>query len=267
MKIGFIGCGKMGEAILSGLIKNGFKKEEIFVSEIVEERLNFVKEKYGVDGSKFSKDAVDFGDYIILAVKPQNLKETSEELKDIDFKDKILISILAGKKVDELKSSFSVKKIVRTMPNINAQIGEAITLWIDIGLSDEEKNFVRKILKSFGDEIFVAKEDYIDMGTSISGSGPAYVFYFLDAMIDAGVYLGLSRDVSQELAIQTILGSILLKKETKEEANKLIHAVTSPGGTTIEALYKFEEGRVKYWIMNGIIEAYKKSKALGETKK
>ncbi|MCX8095033.1 MAG: pyrroline-5-carboxylate reductase [Caldisericia bacterium] len=267
MKISFFGAGKMGEAILSGLINKGFNKEEIFVSEIVEERLKCIKEKYGINGSNKSLDAFNFGDILISAVKPQNLKDLSEELKEQDFKDKILLSIMAGVKIEKLLESFKVKKVVRTMPNINAQIGEAVTLWTDIGLNESEREFVRKILSSFGEEIYVLKEDHIDIGTSISGSGPAYVFYFLDALIDAGVYLGLSRDVSEKLSIQTILGSILLKKQTQEEAHKLIHMVTSPGGTTIEALYKFDENRLKYTIMSGVIEAYKKSKLLGESKK
>ncbi len=267
MKIAFFGAGKMGEAILSCLIEKGFNKDEIFVSEIVLERLNYIKDKYKVKGSNKNVDALNFGEILISAIKPQNLKDLSEELKNEDFKDKILLSIMAGVKIEKLFESFKVKKVVRTMPNINAQIGEAVTLWTDIGLNDNEREYVKKILSSFGEEIYVSKEDHIDIGTSISGSGPAYVFYFLDALIDAGVYLGLSRDVSERLSIQTILGSILMKKKTGEEANKLIHMVTSPGGTTIEALYKFNENRLKYTIMSGVIEAYKKSKALGETKK
>ncbi|MGB9843289.1 MAG: pyrroline-5-carboxylate reductase [Caldisericia bacterium] len=267
MKIAFFGAGKMGEAILSGLLKKGFKKDEIFVSEIFQDRLNFIKEKYGINGSNKNIDALNFGDILISAVKPQNLKDLSEELKNEDFKDKILLSIMAGVKIEKIFESFKVKKVVRTMPNINAQIGEAVTLWTDVGLNNDEKEFVKNILSSFGKEVYVIKEDYIDIGTSISGSGPAYVFYFLDSLIDAGVYLGLSRDVSEKLAVQTILGSILLKERTNEEAHKLIHMVTSPGGTTIEALYKFDENRLKYSIMSGVIEAYKKSKALGESKK
>lgn len=267
MRIGFFGAGKMGEAILSGLLNKGFNKKDIYVSEIVQSRLDFIKEKYGVQGSTNSKDALNFGDILICAVKPQNLKDLSEELKDFNFNEKIFLSIMAGIKIEKILESFNVKKVVRTMPNINAQIGESITLWTDVGLNENEREFVKKILSSFGQEVYVSKEEHIDIGTSISGSGPAYVFYFLDALIDAGVYLGLSRDVSEKLSIQTILGSILLKKLTQEEAHKLIHMVTSPGGTTIEALYKFEENRLKYAIMSGVIEAYKKSKALGETKK
>ena len=267
MRIGFFGAGKMGEAILSGLLNKGFNKEDIYVSEIVQSRLNYIKEKYGVQGSTSSKDALNFGDILICAVKPQNLKDLSNELKEFDFNEKIFLSIMAGIKIEKILESFNVKKVVRTMPNINAQIGESITLWTDVGLSESEREFVKKILSSFGEEIHVSKEEHIDIGTSISGSGPAYVFYFLDALIDAGVYLGLARDISEKLSIQTILGSILLKKETQEEAHKLIHMVTSPGGTTIEALYKFDENRLKYAIMSGVIEAYKKSKALGETKK
>jgi pyrroline-5-carboxylate reductase len=267
MKIAFFGGGKMGEAILSGLINKGFNKSDLFVSEIVEDRLKYLIEKYGISGSTKSLDALNFGDILISAVKPQNLKDLSLELKDYDFDEKILLSIMAGVKISTLLESFKVKKVVRTMPNINAQIGEAVTLWTDIGLNNEEREFVKKILNSFGEEVYVSKEDHIDIGTSISGSGPAYLFYFLDALIDAGVYLGLSRDVSEKLAIQTILGSILFKKKTGEEAHKLIHMVTSPGGTTIEALYKFDENRLKYSIMSGVIEAYKKSKLLGESKK
>jgi len=267
MKIAFFGGGKMGEAILSGLINKGFNKSDLFVSEIVEDRLKYLKEKYGISGSNKSLDALNFGDVLISAVKPQNLKDLSLELKGNDFGEKILLSIMAGVKISTLLESFKVKKVVRTMPNINAQIGEAVTLWTDIGLNNEEREFVKKILNSFGEEVYVSKEDHIDIGTSISGSGPAYVFYFLDALIDAGVYLGLSRDISEKLAIQTILGSILLKKNTGEEAHKLIHMITSPGGTTIEALYKFDENRLKYSIMSGVIEAYKKSKFLGESKK
>lgn len=266
MKIAFIGLGKMGEAILSGLINKGFSKNEIFISEIFQDRLKYIIEKYNISGSNKNLDALNFGDVIIIAVKPQNLKDLSEELKNYEFNEKILLSIMAGIKIEKLFGSFKIKKVVRTMPNINAQISEAITLWTDIGLNNEEKNFIKEILSSFGEEIYVSKEDYVDIGTSISGSGPAYLFYFLDALIDAGVYLGLARDISEKLAIQTILGSILLKKKSSEEVHKLIHSVSSPGGTTIEALFKFEENRLKYSIMSGVIEAYKKSKLLGESK-
>ncbi len=261
MKVSIIGCGKMGESILKGLLNKGFNKSNIFITTKTETHLKNLLERYKVMGSTKNIDAINFSDVVILSIKPQNLEEISKELTG-RFGGKILISILAGISIKNLKDYFKVKKVVRCMPNLPSRIGKGITVWTDSGLDEEEKNIVRKILSSIGEDIYVEKEEFIDIGTSLSGSGPAYVFLFLKSMTDAGVYLGLPRDISEKLSEETLIGSVLLKRELKKTYGELIDMVSSPGGTTVEALLKLEEGGFKSTLMKAIIAAYKKSKDL-----
>lgn len=261
MKISIIGCGKMGESLLEKLLDKGFKREGVFVTTKRKEHLDALIKKYGVNGSNKNVEAVNFSDIVILSIKPQNLKEVSEEIKG-KFEGKILISILAGVGINNLEDSLEAKKVVRCMPNLPAKIGKGITLWIDKGLNENEREEVRRIISSFGKDIYVEKEEFIDIGTAISGSGPAYVFLFLKAMSDSGVYLGLPRDISEELSEETVMGSVLLRKELKKSYGELVDMVSSPGGTTVEALLKLEEGGFKSVLVKGIIAAYEKSKRL-----
>ncbi len=261
MKVSIIGCGKIGESLLKGLLNKGFKESDIFITTKTTTHLDKLLDKYKVMGSTKNIDALNFSDIVILSIKPQNLEEISKELTG-KFDGKILISILAGISIINLKDYLKAKKVVRCMPNLPLEIGKGITVWTDSGLNEEEKKIVKEILSSIGEDVYVEKEEFIDIGTSLSGSGPAYVFLFLKSMSDAGVYLGLPREISEKLSEETVIGSVLLKRELKKTYGELIDMVSSPGGTTVEALLKLEEGGFKSTLMKAIIAAYKKSKDL-----
>jgi len=262
MKVSIIGCGKMGESLLKGLLNKGFNKSNIFITTKTATHLKKLLERYKVMGSTENIDALKFSDIVILSIKPQNLEEISKELTG-KFDGKILISILAGISIKNLKDHLKAKKVVRCMPNLPSRIGKGITVWTDSGLNEEERNIVKKILSSLGEDVYVEKGEFIDIGTSLSGSGPAYIFLFLKSMSDAGVYLGLPREISEKLSEETVIGSVLLKRELKKTYDELIDMVSSPGGTTVEALLKLEESGFKSTLMKAIIAAYKKSKDLG----
>jgi pyrroline-5-carboxylate reductase len=155
--------------------------------------------------------------------------------------------------------------VIRVMPNTPAQIGEGMSLWTcSPQVDDDRRQLTRSMLGTMGEEIYVSDEKYLDMATALSASGPAYVFLFIEALIDAGVHLGLPRDTSRTLALQTVLGSVRLVKETGRHPAELKDMVSSPGGTTVEALLALEEGGLRATIISAVIAAYEKSLELGE---
>jgi pyrroline-5-carboxylate reductase len=172
---------------------------------------------------------------------------------------------MAGVTVKQLSKALKTDSIVRSMPNTPAQIGEGMTVWTataDVGGNAREG--VRSILGAMGKEAFVPDEKYLDMATGLSGSGPAYVFLFIEALTDAGVHIGLSRDLAATMALQTVLGSAKYAAETGKHPAELRNQVTSPGGTTAEALRAFENGAFRADVLAAVVAAYEKSKALGE---
>ncbi len=263
-KIGIIGGGNMGEAIIKGLISGGVvKPTEIFLSEINSERRDYLVNKYNIAGTDNNKRLAELSDIVILAVKPKDLQEVLGSISD-KLKDKILISVLAGISIGKIKQISPDSKIVRVMPNTPALIGEgAIAVSFDNQLSYQERERVISILKTLG-EVLEVDESLMDVVTGLSGSGPAYVFTFIDALAQGGVKGGLSYSDALNLAVQTVLGSAKLLKELKEHPAVLRDKVTSPAGTTIYGLHALEKGSFKSTVMNAVEEATKRSKELGQ---
>jgi len=167
--------------------------------------------------------------------------------------DATLLSVIAGKPISSYVNGTGLKKIARSMPNTPAQIGRGMTVWSCTGAVDtDEKVLLKEVLSSFGKEIFVEDESFIDMSTSISGSGPAYIFLLMEAMIDAGVHMGFSRDTASTLVHHTLLGSTLYAMETGEHPAVLRNSVTSPAGTTASAIYELENGKFRTVIKDAI---------------
>ena len=258
-KIGIIGVGNMGEAILKGLLKN-IKPDDIIVSDASQERLEYIINKYGVAGTDNNKRVASLSEVIFLVVKP---KDVEKVLKDIgkSLKNKILVSSVAGLKIEKIKE-FADGYIVRIMPNTPALVGESATgVSFDENFPQEREDEVLKLINSFGKAVVVS-EDLMDAITGLSGSGPAYVLTFIDGLAQAGVKQGLNYQQALDLAIQTVLGTAKLLIETKEHPAVLRDKVTSPAGTTIYGLHELEKGKIKDTVINAVEAATKRSKEL-----
>jgi pyrroline-5-carboxylate reductase len=265
MKIAFIGGGNMAEAILSAIIKNKLAEQsDITVSDIAETRRSYLQPKYSVAVTQDNLKAVENKDIVILAVKPQILAEVSAVLKGQLKPAQLVISILAGKSIAAISGGLAHECIVRSMPNTPAQIGEGITVWTATPrVSDRQKQWTASILGVMGLEIYVDEEKYLDMATAVSGSGPAYVFLFVEAMVGAAVKLGFKTDEAQKLGLQTLLGAGRLLQQSGKTPQELRRMVTSPGGTTAEAIAVFEQGGFSVLIEKAVTAAYEKAKKLG----
>ena len=265
MKIAFIGGGVMAEAIIKGIVSaNVADGGDISVGEPIESRRAHLSDTYGVRATPDNSEAMDGASITVLAVKPQTLPRVYAQLAGNLKADNTIVSIVAGATMRTLTEGLNHAPIIRVMPNTPAQIGAGITMWTASGsVPSETTDATRAIVQTLGDEIYADDEHMIDMATALSASGPAYVFLFIESLIDAGVYLGLSRAVSWQLALQTVLGSAQLVKDTGIHPAELKDMVTSPGGTTIEALRAFEDGRFRALIFSAVNAAYEKSKALG----
>jgi pyrroline-5-carboxylate reductase len=267
--LAFIGSGQMAEAMIGGLIH----KELVAPGQIIAagprmERGIQLEDRYGVGHTVDNESATAAADIIILSVKPQFMDEILPlSPSGIEHKD-LVLSIAAGITIEHLHERFGNPNIVRAMPNTPAKIGQGITVWTaTASVGERQREQGQTILTALGKELYVDKEDYLDMATALSGTGPAYVFMFLEAMIDAGVHMGFSRRVARELVLQTTLGSVEYAKNSEEHIAALRNQVTSPGGTSAEALYQMEKGGFRTVISKAIWAAYQRSVSLGSGKK
>lgn len=268
-QVGFLGAGNMGEALIHGLLHGHLcKPEQIFCSDVRPERLKLIREKYGVRGTIHNSEVVRQSDIIILAVKPQIMKPVIEEVsKYFDF-NKLIISIAAGVPLDVIESCARKDlKLIRVMSNICVMVREGISA-IAAGRHAQKEDLMiaKTIFDSVGKSIFL-EENLLDAVTGLSGSGPAYIFLIVDALADAGVKVGLSRDDALLLASQTVLGAAKMLIETGEHPGKLKDMVTSPGGTAIAGLHTLEQGGVRTTLINAVEVATQRSKSLGEIMK
>ncbi len=263
MRIAFIGGGTMGEAMVRCLLtKRIAVPQDIVVSEVSPLRRELLSKEYGVSTLANNIKVIKGAELIILAIKPQDLSQVMEEIKDLSS-EQVVLSIVAGAGLDSLCKGLNHPCIIRAMPNMPAQIGEGMTVWTtSVGVSQKQKEMAQPILSALGEEIYVADEKYLDMATALSGSGPAYVFLFIEALIDAGVHIGLPRDIAQKLVIQTTLGSTYAVQKTGKHPAELRSMVTSPGGTTTEALLRLERGGFRSVLLEAVAAAYDKAKRL-----
>lgn len=265
IKIVFIGGGAMGEAMLSAVLGKGLSMPStVWVSDTKEERRQRLKQKYDVAVTEDNREAADKGDIIVLAIKPQNLAEVMPNLGGQLKPSQLVLSIIAGARIDTLCQGLNHRSIVRVMPNTPAQIGEGISVWTATAeVTESQKKWASSILSTMGKEIYVDDEKYLDMATAISGSGPAYFFLFVESLVDAALKIGLSPNVAEELVLQTMLGSGHLLQKSDKSPAELRRMVTSPGGTTAAALLQFEKGGFSDLVQQAITAAYKRAKELG----
>ena len=266
MRLAFIGGGVMAEAIIGGVLSAELTPaEDINVGEPVNERREELTKKYGLQAFADNGYAIRGADLVILAVKPQSLPEVMPGMSASLEEQQTVASIVAGATIETLVSGLEQDSVVRIMPNTPAQIGAGMSVWTaTAAVPGAVRNAVGQILQTLGDEVYVPDEKLIDMSTALSASGPAYVFLFIEALIDAGVYLGMARDMARRLALQTVLGSTQLVQETGRHPAELKDMVTSPGGTTIAALRAMESEGFRAAVLEGVIAAYDKSVELGK---
>lgn len=267
--IAFIGSGTMAEAMIRGLLTQKIvEAEQVIASGPRPERGRELHEKHGVRVTTDNTEAAEAGQVVVFSSKPQVLSAIVPEVRGHLRRRDLLLSILAGVPIEKLANGLAHAAVVRAMPNTPAQIGQGITVWTATPeVSDVQKRRAQAILGSLGQEIYMLEEDYLDMATALSGTGPAYVFMFMEAMIDAGVHMGFSRRVASELVFQTIRGSVAFAAQSGKHVAELRNQVTSPGGTTAEALYHLEKGGLRTVLSRGIFAAYERSIALGRGKK
>lgn len=265
-RISFIGGGVMAEAMVQGLLSRKLvKPSEITVSEPRNERRTELEAKYGVLVSDRNVSAVATCRIVVLCVKPQDVEDVLAELKGHLKQEQLIISIVAGTRLDTISEALGHGAIVRVMPNTPAQYGEGMSVWTATrGVTTAQLENARAILAAFGKELFMQDEKFLDMATAVSGTGPTYVFLVMEAMIDAAVHLGFPRHIAYELVTETIKGSIIYAIKSGKHPAELRNLVTSPGGTSAAALYQLEKGGIRTVISKAVLAAYERSRSLGE---
>jgi pyrroline-5-carboxylate reductase len=265
-RVTFIGGGTMGEAIIKVLVSKGLiPPQQITASEPRDVRREELAAQHGIKVTADNVAAVGEASIVVLSVKPQVLPVVLGELQGKIPPHAAVLSIVAGVSTTTLTAGLDHTAVVRAMPNTPAQVGEGMTVWIATDeMPEEQRQQVRAILKAMGHEIQVHVEKELDMATAVSGTGPAYVFLVMEAMTDAAVHLGFSRYVARQLVLQTVLGSVLYASQSDEHLAHMRNMVTSPGGTTADALYQMEKGSLRTVISKAIWAAYQKSCLLGQ---
>jgi len=268
MKISFIGGGNMGEAMLSFILDSGLAAAwEVSVSDPSEERRKYLAEKYEVLAVTDNLVAARGGEVVVLAVKSQYLAGPLADLTGHLKASQLVLSIIAGTTINTLHHGLKHNRIVRVMPNTPAQIGEGMSVWTATPeVTKKQKGWASSILQAIGKEIYVDDEKYLDMATALMGSGPAYFFLFVEALVEAGMKIGFTREVAQELVLQTMLGSGHLIEKSGKSPAELRRMVTSRGGTTAEALAVLDKGGFTNLVAQAVRAAYDKAKSLGGQK-
>lgn len=265
--IGFIGGGNMAEALIRGIVQSSkFKvQSELMVSEPIEDRRKYLEQTYGAKTTESNKEVAKSCSIIILAVKPQNMETVLDEIADLITEDQTVVSIAAGITLSFLQSKLKTKKIVRVMPNTPAIVQEGISVMsLCECFSDKDIAVVRDIFMSVG-KVLTLPEKYMNAVTAVSGSGPAFITFFVESIIDAAKKIGLPESNAQELAIQTLIGTVELLK-TGMTPKKLREMVTSPGGTTAAGIKVFEEKCLKDIVYDSLYSALRRAEELGNIK-
>lgn len=264
MKLGFIGCGNMATAMMKGIIGNGIvRKDEIIGADVTKASLDKIQHELGITVTADNKEAAKASEILFLSVKPQFYETVIHEIKAIVTEKQLIVTIAPGKTLEWLEQQFGKPlKIVRTMPNTPALVGEGITgVCHNANVTEKEIAYVVDILKGFG-KCELIPESLMDVVVSVSGSSPAYVFMFIEAMADAAVADGMPRRQAYEFAAQSVLGSAKMVLETGKHPGELKDMVCSPGGTTIEAVRVLEEKGMRSAVIEAMKACTKKAKGL-----
>ncbi len=271
MHLAFIGCGVMAESMIAGLLRqNLVTPQKIVGSHPRETRRQELDAKYGIQMFESNAEAAEkirgsANPVVVLSVKPQRLSRVLDDLKKAVAADTLVVSIVAGAKLETISQQLGTDHAVRAMPNTPSQIGAGITAW-NCGekVTEDERSRVRTLLRALGKELYVETENMINMATSLSATGPTYIFMVMEALTDAGVHLGFSRDMAKELVQETMLGSVKFAMDSHKHPAELRNMVTSPGGTSAAAIYQMEKGTLRTVLSKAVYAAYKRAVELGE---
>ncbi|MDQ1523610.1 MAG: pyrroline-5-carboxylate reductase [Pyrinomonadaceae bacterium] len=280
VRLVFVGIGVMAESMIAGLLKRQLvAPAQVSGSHPRAARRAELEANYGIRVVESNREAVSndaagaqenagstvSGSIIILAVKPQKLNGVLHELKDALRPDDLVLSIVAGARIETMAGELLHPAVVRAMPNTPAQVGEGMTVWTATPQVDERKRRqVGAMLGALGREMRVEEERQIDMATALSATGPTYVFLVMESLVDAGVHMGFSREVARELVLQTMLGSVRFAMESHKHPAELRNMVTSPGGTSAEAIYQMEKGGLRTVLSKAVYAAFQRAVALGK---
>jgi pyrroline-5-carboxylate reductase len=262
--LAFIGGGAMGEAMISSLLSSHVvEPKSISVSDPHKERMKDLETRYGINTTTQNLTAVKDATIVILSVKPQMLRFVFRDLCGKLKKDTLVLSIIAGARIDSMDLGLKHSAIIRSMPNTPAQVAEGMTVWTaSRAVTPGQRTQAQAILRAFGKELYVADEAFLDMATAISGSGPSYVFLFMEALIDAAVHLGFSREDARMLVTQTVRGSAVYAEKSPSHPAEMRNLVTSPGGTSAHALYQLEKGGFRTLLSKAVWAAFQRSVSL-----
>lgn len=263
-KLGFLGGGRMAEALINGVLSaKCYRPDDIHVADPDRERLDHLKTRYGVQVGVVNHEIVGLSDVVVLAVKPQMMVDALRGIRDVLTKQ-LVISVAAGITISRMRDVCGpAARIIRAMPNTPAMVGEGITaLAIGPNVEAAAVDCAGEIFRSVG-RVVTIQESLMDAVTGLSGSGPAYVFLMIEAMADGGVKVGLPRETASLLAAQTVLGAARMVLETGQHPARLKDQVASPGGTTIAGLHRLEQGGVRAVLIDAIETATKRSQELG----
>ena len=265
MRVGLIGGGYMGEALVSAMLREGIAQAgDVTVSDVAEARRQHLASRYGVAVTDENAQAARGAELVMLAVKPQEFPTVAAELRGRLEGSQTVLTVMAGLPISRVVEGLGHEAVVRVMPNSAAFVGQAMSVWTAAAsVSDAGREAVARLLRALGREVRVGDEKYLDLATAVSGSGPGFVFLFLEAFIDAAVHIGLRRELAEELAVQTLLGSVCLAREMGKHPAELRNMVTSPGGTTAAGLRVLEEAGLRGAVIDAVEAAYERAKELG----
>jgi pyrroline-5-carboxylate reductase len=264
-RLAFIGGGTMAEAMIRGLFdKHLVPPSHVLVTGPRRERRADLTRRFGVKALGSNVEAARAAHVVVLSVKPQVLPSVLRELHGEMREDQLVISIVAGAPMAVIRDGLEHAVIVRAMPNTPAQIGMGVTAWTAAAAVDrEQRDRAKAILGALGEELEVDDEGQVDMATALSGTGPTYVFLLMEALVDAGVHLGFSRRVAQELVLRTVEGSAAFARQSERHLAELRNMVTSPGGTSAAAIYELEKGTLRTVLSRAVYAAFLRTRELG----
>ena len=265
-RLAFVGAGVMAESMIAGLLDRGLvAPDQIIASHPREDRRRRLIDRFGIHAVEGNREAATQSDLVLLTVKPQVLTAVMRQLHGRLEPRQVAISIIAGASIDKLSRGLGHDAIVRVMPNTPAQVGQGMMVWTSTeDVDDGQRARIRAVLGALGTELWVEEEKYVDMATALSGTGPTYVFLMMEALIDAGVHMGFPRRIAEEIVLQTVAGSVAFARASGKHMAELRNMVTSPGGTSAEAIYQMEKGGLRTVFSRAVYAAYQRTQSLGK---
>ncbi len=266
LRLVMVGAGVMAEAMIAGVLARGtVGPQSIVASHPRADRRERLRERFGIETVEGNREAVERGGLVLLTVKPQVLGTVMRQLHGRLSPGQVAVSVVAGATIASLRHGLGHDEIVRVMPNTPAQIGQGMSVWTATAdVAETSRDQVRTVLAALGEELEVEEEKYVDMATALSGTGPTYVFLMMEALIDAGVHMGFPRRIAEQIVLQTVSGSVAFARDSGKHMAELRNMVTSPGGTSAEAIYQMEKGGLRTVLSRAVYAAYQRTATLAE---